>query len=97
MAAAADDLNALADAPVTGPKTVYREDVDRSTLETPDEWDDEDEWRDAVEDAFEKADIEQSRGTLTTKTIDGCDYYYLQWREDNSVNSQYVAPVTPAE
>lgn len=98
MAAAADGLNALVGAPVSGPETVPPpEDVDRSTLETPDEWDDDDEWRTALDAAFEKADIRQSRATLTTKTTDSRDYYYLQWREGDSVTSQYVPPVTPAE
>lgn len=97
MAAAADDLDALADRPVLGPETVYREDVERDVVEAPDEWDDDEEWRDALDEAFEKAEISRSKGTLTTKTIDGRDYYYLQWREGDSVKSQYVAPVTPAE
>jgi len=69
--------------------------ADRSTTETPDEWDD-DEWEDAVDDARDEADIPASKGTLTTKTIDGRDYYYLQWREGSKIKSQYVAPVTPA-
>jgi len=77
MAAAAEDLDALADRPVLGPETVYREDVDRATIGTPEEWDetDEDEWREALEEAFEAAEIPRSTGTLTTKTIDGRDYY----------------------
>jgi len=69
--------------------------ADRPTTETPDEWDD-DEWEDAVDDARDEADIPASKGTLTTKTIDGRDYYYLQWREGSKIKSQYVAPVTPA-
>jgi hypothetical protein len=96
MAAAADDLEALADRPVLGPETVYREDVERDTADAPDEWEDEDEWREALEEAFEKAEISRSKGTLTTKTIDDREYYYLQWREGDSVKSQYVAPVSPA-
>lgn len=35
-------------------------------------------------------------GTLTTKTIDEREYYYLQWREGEKVKSQYVAPVSPS-
>ena len=70
--------------------------ADRSTTETPEEWDD-DEWEDAVDDAREEAEIPASKGTLTTKTIDGRDYYYLQWREGSKIRSQYVAPVTPAD
>ena len=64
--------------------------------ETPEEWDDQ-EWEDVVDDARDEADIPSSKGTLTTKTIDGRDYYYLQWREGSKIKSQYVAPVTPAD
>jgi len=95
MAAAADDLAAVHCKPSLGPDTVYREDVDRSELDAPDEWDDGEAWEEALEDAFEEADIPRSKGTLTTKTIDGRDYYYLQWREGEKVTSQYVAPVNP--
>jgi hypothetical protein len=97
MAAAAEDLEALADRPVLGPETVYREDVERDTTDAPDGWEDEEEWQDALEEAFEKAEISRSKGTLTTKTIDDREYYYLQWREGDSVKSQYVAPVSPAQ
>lgn len=31
--------------------------------------------------------------TLTTKTIDGREYYYLKWWEDGSLKSQYVATI----
>lgn len=96
MAAAADDLHTLADRPRLGPETVHQEDIEQSTLDTPDEWDDEDEWQEAVEEAFEKAEIRRSKGNLTTKTIDGRDYYYLQWREGDKVKSQYVGPISPA-
>jgi len=63
--------------------------------DTPEEWD-EDEWDDQVESAREKAAISSTKGSLTTKTIDGRDYYYLQWREGDTVTSQYVGPVDPA-
>ena len=96
MVAAADDLAALDDDPSLGPDTIYEEDVERGTVEAPDEWDDEDEWQDALEEAYEKADILRSKGTLTTKTISGAEYYYLQWREGDKVRSQYIAPVSPA-
>lgn len=71
------------------------EQADREATETPEKWDD-DEWEEAIDDAREDADIPASRGTLTTKTIDGRDYFYLQWREGSKIRSQYVAPVTPA-
>jgi hypothetical protein len=100
MAAAATDLDAVDERPQLGPETVYVEDLDENVAggpDTPEEWDDEEEWRDALEKAWEKADIPRGKGTLTTKTIDDRDYYYLQWREGDTVTSQYVAPVSPAE
>lgn len=96
MAAAADDLEVLADRPALGPETVYRDDVDREVVEAPEGWEDEDAWQEALEDAFEQAEIPRSKGTLTAKTIDGREYFYLQWREGDRVTSQYVAPVSPA-
>lgn len=96
MVAAAEDLDALVDDPHLGPDTVYQEDVERGEIDAPGEWDRE-EWAETLEDAFEKAEIPRSKGTLTTKTIDGRDYYYLQWREGDSVTSQYVAPVSPSD
>jgi hypothetical protein len=59
------------------------------------EQDDEDDWDDKVDEAFEQAEILRSKGTVTTKTIDEREYYYLQWREGEKVKSQYVAPVSP--
>ena len=70
--------------------------ANQSTTETPDEWDDN-EWEEAVDDALDEADLPDSKGTLTTKTIDGRDYFYLQWREGSKIKSKYVAPVTPAD
>jgi hypothetical protein len=64
--------------------------------ETPDNWDDDEVWKDKIEAAREKAALSPSKGTLTTKTINGREYYYLQWREGEKVKSQYVAPVDPA-
>jgi len=96
MAAAADDLDALVDRPALGPETVYEEDLEHGTADPPDDWTGE-EWEDALTEAFEKADIRRSKGTLTTKSIDGRDYYYLQWREGDTVQSHYVGPVTPAD
>lgn len=66
--------------------------------EPPEEWQDRaDEWEDQLDDAREDAGLEGGKGTLTTKTIDGRDYYYLQWREGDTVRSKYVAPVVPAD
>jgi hypothetical protein len=70
--------------------------ADQDVDTTPDDWN-EDEWEDVVVDAREEADLASGKGTLTTKTIDDRDYYYLQWREGDNIKSQYVAPVTPAD
>jgi hypothetical protein len=62
---------------------------------TPETWE-EDEWDEQLDAAREKAAIAPTKGILTTKTIDGRDYYYLQWRDGDTVTSQYVGPVDPA-
>jgi len=72
------------------------EEADRGVDETPEKWDDGD-WQEELEKAREKADLPETKGSLTEKTIDGRDYYYLQWREGSKIKSQYVAPVTPAD
>ena len=95
MVAAATDLDALIDAPTVGPRKVYEEDVERGTIDPPDDWN-KYEWEDALDEAFEQAEVKPSKATLTEKTIDGRDYYYLQWRDGDKVRSQYVGPVTPA-
>lgn len=68
--------------------------AEHDTDTVPDEWD-EDKWKQQLEEARAEADV-SGRATLTTKTIDGRDYYYLQWRESDSTPSKYVAPVVPA-
>ncbi|WP_135304796.1 hypothetical protein [Haloarcula amylovorans] len=75
--------------------TATMDDQPTESAETPDEWDD-DEWEEQLEDAREKAELPPPKGTLTTKTIDGRDYYYLQWRDGETIRSQYVGPVDPA-
>lgn len=64
--------------------------------QVPDDWD-EDDWEAAKEEAIDKAEIAPTKGTITTKTISGNDYYYLQWREGDKVRSQYIAPVSPSK
>ena len=96
MAASAEALEDLTDRSLPDPDVVHQPNDEQSETETPDEWND-DEWDDALEEAFEKAEIPRSKGTLTTKTIDDRDYYYLQWREGDTVTSQYVAPVVPSK
>jgi len=68
---------------------------DSDRTDVPESWDDS-EWADRLAEAREKAALSGSKGTVTTKTIDGRDYYYLQWREGDDVKSQYIAPVDPA-
>jgi len=69
---------------------------DEVAVDAPEEWDDEEEWEEKIDEAYEEAEIRRSKGTLTVKSIDGREYYYLQWREGEKVKSQYVAPVSPA-
>jgi len=64
------------------------------SADTPDDWE-EDEWDEQLDEAREKAELPPTKGTITTKTINGRDYYYLQWREGDKVKSQYVCPVDP--
>jgi len=98
MAAGAEDIESLVDRPQLGPERISREDIEESRVGTPDEWtdeEDEEEWEEALDEAFEKADVDRSKASLTTKTISENKYYYLQWREGDSVVSQYVAPASP--
>lgn len=59
--------------------------------EAPEGYDDE-EWADAVEDCEAPA-----RATLTTKEINGNQYYYWQWSEGEKTRSEYIAPVNPKQ
>ena len=61
-----------------------------------DEWED-DKWEDVVEDAYDKADLARSKGSITVNHIDGRGYYYLKWSENGEFKSQYIAPVEPKE
>lgn len=99
MADSADGLAAVSNDPPVAPTNHGAGATAPTGPDAPDEWDDEeeeDEWQDALDEAYEKADIPRGKGTLTEKTIDGRQYYYLQWREGDTVTSQYVAPVTPS-
>jgi len=100
MVAGAEDLEAVTDRPRLGPDHVYYEDAQEDTpgqAEPPEGWDDEDQegWEEALAGAFQEADITRAKGYVTTKEIDGREYYYLQWREGDSVKSHYIAPVSP--
>jgi hypothetical protein len=68
--------------------------AEHDTDTVPNEWN-EDEWAQRFEEAHAEVNA-SGRATLTTKSIDGRDYYYLQWREGDSTPSEYVAPVVPA-
>jgi hypothetical protein len=92
----ADYAVKLADQKAREAQRRLQEQSERDLDETPDDWDD-DEWDDVVDDARDEADLPSSKGTITSKTIDGRDYYYLQWRDGDKIRSQYVAPVSPAQ
>ncbi|MFB6177598.1 MAG: hypothetical protein ABEI99_10720 [Halobaculum sp.] len=65
---------------------------------TPDEWDEQEEEREnTFQEAYNDAEITRLKGSLVTNSINGRDYYHLQWREGDTVTSQYVAPAAPAE
>lgn len=68
--------------------------VERDTDEVPAEFTAE-EWRDCLAEARDEGDVPPGKGTLTVKTIEGNDYYYLQWRDGEQIRSKYVAPVSP--
>lgn len=100
LAAAAPDLRDLHHDPDGfGPDYFDFEAYDHpdQSVTPPDEWTGtEQEWETAVNEARDKADAPRGRPTLTVKTIDDQDYYYLQWRDGESIKSQYVTPVDPA-
>jgi hypothetical protein len=70
------------------------EQADLEENDVPDDWD-EDEWETALDDARDEAALPPSKGTVTVNEIDGRGYYYLKWREGDTVKSQYIAPVSP--
>lgn len=51
--------------------------ADQDVDDIPDEWDN-DKWEDELEEARKKADLSETKETLTTKTIENRDYYYLR-------------------
>ncbi|WP_246989633.1 hypothetical protein [Halorientalis marina] len=70
--------------------------ADHDPKDIPDEWDEE-EWENALKEAQDKAGTSSKKGTVTIKTINDNDYYYLQWREGDKIKSQYIAPVHPSD
>lgn len=100
LAAAADELAAVDDDPTVGPEYPDMHDVEHPdyTPAPPEGWEDRpEEWKQKMEEAKEKAGEQWGRPSISVKEIDGRPYYYLQWRHEDSVETQYVAPVEPAD
>jgi hypothetical protein len=98
MAAAADELDAVDENPTAGPTYPDLELVERPeySLPAPDEWGGkEEQWNEKVQAALQKVDEPRGRPALSRKEIDGRVYYYLQWRQDEEIHTQYIAPVEP--
>ena len=73
------------------------EDTDhRDPSETPEDWDDE-EWDDALDDAYDEVEAPRQKGSVTVNVIDGRGYYYLKGSHNGEFFSQYIAPVEPKE
>lgn len=100
LAAAADELAAVDDDPTVGPEYSDMEGVMHPELTPapPAEWEDRpEEWEQKMQEAKEEAGDQWGRPALSRKEIDGREYFYLQWRHENSVETQYVCPVEPAD
>lgn len=98
LAAAAPELDEVDDRPSIGPNYVDLEPVEHPemTPTPPEEWAGHaDEWAAALEDAVKEIGEYPGRPSLLTKEIDGNEYYYLQYRSEGEVVTQYVAPVEP--
>jgi hypothetical protein len=78
-------------------KRIQSESEGERVSDSPDEWD-EDEWEEKLKEKQEALDGEiPAKANRVTKTIDGRDYVYAQWREGDKVVSEYIAPVIPAD
>jgi hypothetical protein len=98
FAAAAEELDEVDKSPTLGPEYPDEFNIEHPdyTPREPDDWaGTQEEWNEVMEEAKEKAGPQRGRPHLSRKEIDGRDYYYLQWRNDGEVISQYVAPVDP--
>ena len=75
---------------------------DGDLLEVDDDLGDDQDQEREIPDIYDREDVLDQvedappRASVTTKTIDGRDYYYYQWREGDRVKSEYIGPVDPA-
>jgi Ni/Co efflux regulator RcnB len=49
----------------------------------------------SAEDSDARPEEVPTKATVVTKTINGYDYYYWQWRDGDNIKSKYKAPVNP--
>jgi len=63
----------------------------------PSEEDDSDDDDKTLAHADLDRDQAPAGATLTTKTIHDNDYYYWQWREGDTIKSEYIKPVSSSE
>lgn len=100
LAAAAEELAAVDEQPVIGPEYPDMETVLNPNLTPapPEEWEDRPgDWEEKMQEAKEKAGDQWGRPSLSRKRIDGREYFYLQWRDKDSVETQYICPVEPTD
>jgi hypothetical protein len=63
---------------------------DKYSIPVPEHWDSE-EWVETISELEVPA-----RVYLNKKTIKGNEYYYFQWRDGDSVRSEYIGPANPS-
>jgi hypothetical protein len=63
---------------------------DKYSIPVPEHWDSE-EWVETISELEVPA-----RVYLSKKTIKGNEYYYFQWRDGDSVRSEYIGPANPS-
>lgn len=98
LAAAADELAAVDDEPSLGPEyqDIQAIEIPHETPNPPEEWEGKaDEWEEKAKSALEEIGEPRGRPALTKKEIDEAEYYYYQWRDGDTVLTQYVAPAEP--
>lgn len=100
LSAAAEELDAADEHPSIGPEYPDMEDVLHPDLTPapPEEWQHRpEEWEQKMQEAKEEAGDQWGRPSLSRKEIDGREYFYLQWRHEDKVQTQYIAPVEPTD